>query len=104
MKRIPLIAMVSIFATTVSCRTGAGWRTDRLDWVPAKTAVTRHRPSKKGACSGHNGLKEWYADETPGAVTTGTTSTPTVAGAGGLDDPQHGSGRYERCARPPRAE
>ncbi len=80
MKPTRLTAIVSILVTTMSfAQAPAGAPTGSTG--ACKDGSFTSQATKKGACSGHKGVKEWYADETPGAVTTGTTSTPTVAGA-----------------------
>lgn len=80
MRSVHFATIVSLVATTLSfAQAPAGAPAGATG--ACKDGSYTSQGTKKGACSGHGGVKEWYADEAPGTVTTGTTSTPTVAGA-----------------------
>jgi hypothetical protein len=76
----------SLFVVSIICFFSIGVFAESGDAVTGlcKDGTSYTGASKKGACRGHKGVKEWYADKAEPAEETKTTKAETPAAAGGV--------------------
>ncbi len=91
MKPIHFTAITLLFAASASFPQGAAGASAGSTGQCKDGSYTTNA-TKKGACAGHQGVKDWFADAAAAPVTIGTAQSPVVAGAAASTTPNSVSG------------